>query len=162
MHRKVKTALNKKVKNATPLIYNGIEFKSKLEAYFYKYSKEQGYDFKYEEFQTTLYEGEYLECFIYAPILGSKDSVKKNNLQLIKTKNQTMTYSPDFYDIIKNKAGKNIMVIIETKGLLTESYKIKKKLFLSHLNKKYGTEVYFFEPHNQIQIRQCFEILKEI
>ena len=34
--RKRKTSQNKKVKNATPNVYDGIQFKSQLETYVYK------------------------------------------------------------------------------------------------------------------------------
>lgn len=39
---------NKKVKNATPLIYNGINFKSKLEMYCYKLLRENNIPVEYE------------------------------------------------------------------------------------------------------------------
>jgi hypothetical protein len=159
-------SINKKVRNVetdkTKLLFDGITFKSKLELYFYKQQKIRGYHFKYEKFKTTLYKGEVLECIVYTPIPKSKFLEKRQYMQEITEKNKSVTYSPDFYEVMKNKDGKDIMVIVETKGLITDSYAIKKKLFLAHISKRYGANVYFFEPHNQRQINQVFDILKTL
>ena len=142
--------------------YKGIKFKSNLEKEFYKYANEElGYDFQYEELPTVLSPSEKLECFVYAPIPKSKFFEKRNNLQRLTRLPQT-TYSPDFHKIWETKSGEKIMVCVETKGRLTDSYIIKKKLFISMINKQYGTKVYFFEPHNKTQFKQMFNILNEL
>lgn len=142
--------------------YKGIKFKSNLEKEFYKYANEElGYDFQYEELPTVLSPSEKLECFVYAPIPKSKFFEKRNNLQRLTRLPQT-TYSPDFHKIWKTKSGEKIMVCVEVKGRLTDSYLIKKKLFISLINKKYGVNVYFFEPHNKKQFKQIFNILNEL
>lgn len=142
--------------------YKGIKFKSTLEKDFYVYANEElGYDFKYEEFQTTLLPKETLECFVYAPIPKSKFLDKRTNLQHI-TKIPHTSYSPDFHTVITNKNGEKIMVCIEVKGRLTDGYNIKKKMFIALMNKKYGTKIYFFEPHNMKQFKQVFTILKDL
>jgi hypothetical protein len=151
----------KEIKPTSFILYDGIKFKSNLEVDFYKYSKELGYNFEYEKFNTVLQPGEKLECFVYEPITGSKFAEKRNNLQHVNRIQQT-SYSPDFHQIIKDKNGKNVMIIVETKGQKTSSYVTKKKLFIAHINKIYGSNVYFFEPHNLKQIKQVFEILKTI
>ena len=151
----------KEITPTTFILYDGIKFKSYLEVDFYKYSKELGYNFEYEQFNTVLQAGEKLECFVYEPVTGSKSLEKRNNLQLVKSIRQT-SFSPDFHLIIKSKDGENVMIMVETKGIKTESYKIKKKLFIAHINKIYGANAYFFEPHNMKQIKQVFEILKTI
>lgn len=45
---KKKKTINQKVKNATPNIYDGIEFKSKLETYVYKQLKAHNLKAEYE------------------------------------------------------------------------------------------------------------------
>lgn len=160
-------SLNSRLDNLTHpktffVVYKGIKFKSRLEKNFYVYANETlGYDFKYEELKTVLSPSEKLECFVYAPIQRSKFLDKRTNLQPI-TAIKAITYSPDFHKIWKTKSGENVMVIVETKGRLTESYNIKKKLFISLINKKYGTKVIFFEPHNLEQFKQMFNILETI
>jgi len=74
LRRKSKSSTNKKVKNATPLVYNDINFKSKLEVYCYKKLLENNLQAKYEEVRFTL-----LDSFEY-----DNEKVRK------------MTYTPDF------------------------------------------------------------------
>jgi len=50
------TSTNKKVKNATPIICDGIEFKSKLEAYCYRNLAKHGIPAKYESVTFTIIE----------------------------------------------------------------------------------------------------------
>jgi len=138
---------NKKIKNATACEYDGIKFKSKLELYCYKYFKENGIDLKYEQNKIVLMEGFTPECNLYIPN-------KERNIELFKNRIINITYDCDFYLEHDNKK-----IYIESKGLPTDSYKIKKKLFLKQIN---TTNSYFFEPHNQEQIRQCYQIIKKI
>lgn len=65
---------NKKVKNATPLVYEGIKFRSKLEVHCYIKLKENQIDALYEKNTFII-----LESFIY-----DEEKVRK------------MTYTPDF------------------------------------------------------------------
>jgi len=63
---------NKKVKNATRVVVDGIEFKSKLEAYCYERLKQNGIVAKYEAQRFTLlhsfkYNGESVRAMTYTP-----------------------------------------------------------------------------------------------
>jgi hypothetical protein len=63
---------NKKVKNATPLEYNGVNFKSKLEMYCYKLLKENNIPVEYEvvKFQILdpfVYNDEKVRGMIFTP-----------------------------------------------------------------------------------------------
>lgn len=40
---------NKKIRNATPAVYDGVQYRSKLEARFARMLKENGIDFEYEK-----------------------------------------------------------------------------------------------------------------
>ena len=71
---KSKSSTNKKVKNATPLVYNDIKFKSKLEVYCYKKLLEHNIVPGYEEVKFTI-----LDSFEY-----DNEKIRK------------MTYTPDF------------------------------------------------------------------
>lgn len=69
-----KRRINKKVRNATPLEYENIQFRSKLEVYCYIQLKENNINAKYESNTFTI-----LDSFIY-----NGEKIRK------------MTYTPDF------------------------------------------------------------------
>lgn len=88
-----------KIRNATPIEYDGIKFRSKLEMYTYKKLREVRINADYEQHRFEL-----LPAFV---ALSGK-------------KYRAMTYLPDF-------VGKNF--IIECKGFPNESWPLRKKLF---------------------------------
>lgn len=55
--RKRKSTKNQKVRNATPTIVDGIQFKSKLEAYTYQRLKENNLPTNYEKVKFTILDG---------------------------------------------------------------------------------------------------------
>lgn len=66
------TNINRKVKNATPLIYDGIEFKSKLEAYCYRNLVKHGVFAEYENVIFTIiepfeYNGQKIRSMTFKP-----------------------------------------------------------------------------------------------
>jgi len=155
--RRVKTPFkgNKKVRNAQKVEFNGIHFQSHLELFFYKYSKECGYEFLYESLKTILFEGLKLEGYLY-----QQDKTK--NIVLDTRKLLNITYSPDFYRIQKNSSGEDVLIVVETKGLKTDSYVLKKKMFLKLMNNKWEQRFYFFEPRNQLNCKQTIEIIRNL
>ena len=74
MQKKIKSSANKKVKNATPTIVDGIRFRSKLEVYTYEQLKKHKIIAEYENVKFTLL-----------------DSFRYNNEAV-----RPMTYTPDF------------------------------------------------------------------
>lgn len=67
-----KTAVNKKVRNATPCDYEGIDFKSKLEVYCYKKLRDNNIKAEYEAHRYTLlkpfeFNGEKVRAMTYTP-----------------------------------------------------------------------------------------------
>ena len=94
-----------KVQNASPLIVEGIRFKSKLEVYCYKRLKEEGIEFEYENHTFDLmtafkFNGSSIEM---NKTKGKKDFKEATNSI------RAITYTPDFVNI-KQKW------IIECKG----------------------------------------------
>lgn len=87
-----------KVKNATPIIIDGIHFKSKLEGYCYEQLKKYNIIAPYEEVRFEI-----LPAFSYRG-----ESIRR------------MSYTPDF-------VGKDF--IIECKGLVSDSFPLRYKLF---------------------------------
>lgn len=118
-----------KVRNATPNIYDGIKFRSKLETYTYKKLKEAGIDAEYESTHFELipkfeYNGE---------------------------KVRAMTYLPDF-------VGKNF--IIECKGLVTDSFPLRWKIFKYYL-KQENKDYKLFLVRNQKQVDEMVNKLSK-
>lgn len=118
-----------KVRNATPNIYDGIKFRSKLETYTYKKLKEAGIDAEYESTHFEL-----IPKFEY-------------NGEKVKA----MTYLPDF-------VGKNF--IIECKGLVTDSFPLRWKIFKYYL-KQENKDYKLFLVRNQKQVDEMINELSK-
>lgn len=93
-----------KIKNATSIEMDGIKFRSKLEAYFYKKQKEAGFNFEYENETYTIIE----------------------KFEFQGEKIRPITITPDFQDNQRR-------IIIEIKGFANESFPLRWKLFKRHL-----------------------------
>lgn len=137
---------NKKVKNATPLVYDGIKFKSNLEVYCYKRLKEEGIPAEYENHRFILQEG-----FTFN---NKSHEVRKYKGEKhygdISDRVRGISYTPDF-------VGSNF--IIETKGHPNDAFPIKWKLFKKYLvNNNMNYEL--FVPRNKKQVDETIEIIK--
>jgi len=121
--------MKSKIANATPLTYNKIKFKSKLEVFMYKQLRAAKIKFDYEKQTFVLIEG-----FTY---MGKKL--------------RPITYTPDF--VLKDYS-----VIIETKGFMTEVFRIKMKLFKWMLSQQKDDRL-IYTPRNQ---KDCLEVIKGI
>ena len=142
--------MSKKVKNATPLEYQGIRFKSKLEMVSYATLKEAGLPVKYEPRKFILWEG-------FRPTVPFYDRDKvTRTLKLEKKKLLPITYTPDF---VFNWKGR--MIVIEAKGIENEVFPIKKKMFRAWLEKNEPDSLYF-EIFSKRQLVQAIEIIKDL
>ena len=145
---------NKKVKNAKPCFYNNIQFKSRLEMYCYKYFLNKGVKLQYEPIQYTIVDGFKPNTKIYTP----SNRKGKKVLKLNTSKIRPITYTPDF--VLETPS---TLVFIETKGRPNDVYPLKKKLFLRIIDTmpmKMKKQCWFFEPHNQSQIEETYNIIK--
>lgn len=124
--------INKKVKNATPTFYNGIKYRSKLEAECAKVLDEFGIEFQYESLKLEL-----LPKFIY-----------KDKIYL------PWTYKTDFI-IFDN-------IILEVKGYRkADNYVNKRKMILKHLldnNLPYD----FYEIYSSSHLRSVLNKYKRL
>ena len=125
----MKKSKNKKVQNAQPNSYNGINFKSKLETNCYKAIESVGIPLEYEKETFTLLEG-----FEY------------NN-----EKFRPITYTPDFI----NDEHK---IIIETKGYATDIFKLRWKLFKWYLMKN-GSDYTAIQLKNKKEIDELINTI---
>ena len=113
--------INKKIKNATVTVYNGITFRSKLEAECAKILDTQQVPYQYEPFKIVL-----LPSFKY---LG-------------KTLRE-WAYHPDF--VVYNN------IIIEIKGFPNDVWGYKKKMILKHIvDHNYNYEFYEVKNKTQL------------
>ena len=125
--------INKKVKNATSVEYDGIKFKSKLELTIYKALKEKGLNPLYECNKFILQEGFRPSKPYY--LKGICPKTANGYAKIIQ-----ITYTPDFTVKYDDK-----ILFIEAKGKQNDSYPIKRKLFLNEIDNlpnKYFMEVY--------------------
>jgi hypothetical protein len=151
----VKKKVNKKVKNATPMSYDGVDFKSRLEVTAYKTFKDAGFDIRYEPCKYVLWKG----FKPTVPFYNRKKASKKSNVTGLKLDNKKLmdtTYTPDFQFRYKG-----YLIIIETKGLETNEFLIKKKLFRQYLENNVPNSI-FFELFSKAHIQQALEIIKNL
>ena len=159
--------MNKKIKNATVVVKNNINFKSKLEESIYNTLLKLGFNPLYEPYTYTLWEG-------FTPITPYYDketdkqrdkrqsnSEKKSSNKLLVLKNTKIIgirYTPDFYFEYNG-----INVYIEAKGKENDVFYIKKKLFIKYLDNillSTGKKSIYFEVYTKKQLLQAIEILK--
>lgn len=140
---------NKKIKNATPLEFDGIKFKSKLEVMAYKTLKENGLNSQYEPKKFVLIEG-------FKPSVEFYTKNKKTKeLELEDKKIIAITYTPDF---VLNHKGWTYFV--ECKGMQNDCYYLKRKLFRRYLELNMPCSK-FFEIYTKGQLLTAISIIKD-
>ena len=135
-----------KVKNAKKVIFNGIEFKSKLELYAYKLLTIKKIKCEYEKHTFTIFENFILPQTCY------EGTTKK--LYNKGSKVRKITYTPDFVDPL----GK---WIIETKGYANDSFPLRWKLFKRHL-KNNNLSYVLFMPRNKRQVDEVVNLITQL
>jgi len=113
---------NRRVLNATPVIVDGIEMKSKIEKTIYLALKNMGILALYEAETFTYWKGGRPKALFY-----DLSSDRKNRLNMKKLID--MKYTPDFVFMYGE-----IKVIIEVKGWENDNFSIKKKMFRMYLD----------------------------
>ena len=127
--------MNKKIKQATEIDYDGIHFKSKKEKEAYIILKESGLNPEYEPDKAVLFEGfkpSHPWFLNGVPQLTKSGKPKK----LID-----WNYTPDFKISLNDYTA-----YIEIKGYPNDVYPYKRKLFLGLINNL--DNVFFFEVNN--------------
>ena len=140
---------NRKVKNAHPLEYEGILFKSQLEKMTFITLKEAGFPVEYEPQKIVIFKG-------FKPTTPFYDKNKATRmLKLQMNKLIDITYTPDFMFEYNN-----YLIIIEAKGFTNDTFPIKKKLFRAWLENH--PESIYFEVYSKKQVLQAIEIIKQL
>ena len=144
---------NHKVKNATPLEYNNIQFKSRLEVMIYKTLLQEGFNVQYEPTKYIIWEG-------FKPNVSFYNKDKKTRMLKLDNKRLIdITYTPDFVFEYKDTT-----IVIEAKGFENDTFPIKKKLFRKWLENQnsQGNKYIFFEIFTKRQLMQTIDIIKNI
>lgn len=144
---------NHKVKNATPLEYNNIQFKSRLEVMIYKILLQEGFNVQYEPTKYIIWEG-------FKPNVSFYNKDKKTRMLKLDNKRLIdITYTPDFVFEYKDTT-----IVIEAKGFENDTFPIKKKLFRKWLENQnsQGNKYIFFEIFTKRQLMQAIDIIKNI
>ena len=137
-----------RVKNVQLSKVDGISFRSRLEAFTYKELKNSGLKFDYEKEKFVL-----LDKLNYEGISIEKRK-KKGKLVFDQalTSIRSTTYLPDFTNL---KDG----WIIEVKGLKSDVFNLKWKLFKHYLVKN-NLNYDLYMPGSKKQILQCIDLIK--
>lgn len=141
---------NKKIINASPLEYDGISFKSKLEKMAYQTLKEQGFPVLYEPKKFIIWEGFRPNVPFY-----NKDASTRM-LKMDSKKVIDISYTPDLMFEYNNH-----LIIIEMKGFENDTYPLKKKIFRKWLESNYPNSIYF-EIFTKKQLLQAIDIIKNL
>lgn len=141
---------NRKILNATSIVYNNIIFKSKLEKMAYQTLREQGFPVQYEPHKYIIWKGIKPTVPFY-----SKDKITR----MLKPENKKIidiSYTPDLEFIHKG-----YLIIIEMKGALNDTYPIKKKMFRKWLEENHPKSIYF-EIYTKRQLLQAIDIINNL
>lgn len=141
---------NKKIINASPLEYDGISFKSKLEKMAYQTLKEQGFPVLYEPRKFIIWEGFRPNVPFYNKDASTR-MLKMDNKKVID-----ISYTPDLMFEYNNH-----LIIIEMKGFENNTYPLKKKIFRKWLESNYPNSIYF-EIFTKKQLLQAIDIIKNL
>lgn len=145
-----KQSENKKIKNASPLEFDGISFKSKLEKMIYQTLRENSLPVEYEPRKFIVWEG-------FRPTVPfyNKDKTTRM-LKLEKKKIISISYTPDFVFRYND-----CLIIIEAKGMENDRFYLKKKMFRKWLENNEPKSIYF-EIYTKKQLLQAIDIIKAL
>ena len=138
-----------RVKNVQTTKIDGLEFRSRLEAFTYVELKKANIKFDYEKEKFVL-----VEKFKYDGVSIEKRK-KKGKLVFdhALTSIRSTTYLPDFTNLEDGW-------IIEVKGMKTDVFNLKWKLFKQYLVKN-NLNYELYMPGSKKQIIQCIDMIKE-
>ena len=144
----MKRFINKKIRNATRARKGSLKFRSKLELFTYNQLKLNSIPFSYEKERFVI-----IDSFKYEADCHEKKKKKgKNTFVKFSNKLTQATYLPDFTNL---KDG----WIIECKGLRTEAFNLRWKLFKNYLVKNdLNYELYM--PGTKTQVLETVNIIK--
>lgn len=151
---------NKRIKGARVTVYNNIKFRSSFECSCYKRLEQLGLEFYHEPERVELWKGLKLQNIsVYAPNkVRNRPGVYERDLSSQTNALRNLTYTPDFL-VVKDK----YRIYFDAKGKENDTYPIKKKMFLKHLDERNDGLMYIFmEPHSIRQMLQAIDIINSL
>lgn len=125
MERQIR--VNNKVVNATPWVYNNINFNSKLEVSIYKFLEKEGFAPIYEPLKFTIWHGFKPRIPFYIKDKNTR-SIKLDNYKI-----RDITYTPDIVFYYNTH-----MIIVEVKpDYENDVFPYKKKIFRKFLEEQF-------------------------
>jgi len=143
--------MGKSISRAIKTVYKGKKFQSRLEQHLFKLFDDVGVKIKYEEEVFTIINKFYFPNPSYEKTINSKGTLVNKG----EKTHLAITYKPDFTLDIGNKK-----VIIECKGLATDVYQMRMKLFKKYIADN-NLDYVLYVPRNQAQNTWVFnEVMK--
>tara|TARA_A100001201_G_scaffold111575_2_gene95611 strand:+ start:2143 stop:2610 length:468 start_codon:yes stop_codon:yes gene_type:complete len=144
----LKKKINKKVRNATRVSKGSLKFRSKLELFTYEQLKLNSIPFNYEKDRFVI-----IDSFKYKSDCHEKKKRKgKNSFVKVSNKISQATYLPDFTNTEDGW-------IIECKGLRTEAFNLRWKLFKNYLAKN-NLNYDLYMPGTKKQVLVTVQLIK--
>lgn len=132
---------------------DGIEFASRLEGTMYKLLRDNNINFKYESESYTLSDSFLFNNNYHARLASGNGEYCNRGFKKVNA----ITYKPDF--VIRHN---DYYAIVETKGLPTESYNMRMKMFKALLNRQ-NIQCDIFVPQTNAECLETINlILKRI
>ena len=135
-------------------LYEGILFKSTIEAYMYKLLKINNIDFDYEEQSFQLTKDFCFPNPSFEKFLNGKGKFKERGKD---KKHQGMRYTPDF----TSPTGNDLKFVIEVKGRSFPDFPRTWKLFKEFITNK-GWKTVLFVPRTQRDCKEVVTLIKEL
>jgi hypothetical protein len=145
-----------KVKNVTPKTYNGVQYKSSLEAFCAQALTEAGLPVNYETWKVVLHDKLISQVESWEPktTKNKEAGIKVRTFAPVSQTLRQSIYTPDFVDLEQGW-------IIETKGLRTEAFNLRYRLFKKWLADNGLHHMRLYMPGNHHEIHATVqEILK--
>jgi len=152
--------INKKIKNASAKEYNGIKFKSTLEASIYKRLIQLGITPEYEKHTFVLWDGFVPTIPFYTKNVFKRKDYRIKVISLATVQDTrpltSITYTPDFYFEYNGKK-----IVIEAKGFVNDVFPYKFKMFKGYLEQQPDKDSYeIWEIFTIKQLLECVNLLQ--
>ncbi len=139
---------NQKVVNATRCVYNGVKYRSQLEAFTAHELDFNQIKFEYEKNKFCLQE----KFTSLNPSVEEFEVKGVNKFEELNPNIRAITLTPDFMDI-------QFRWCLEVKGHRTSDFDLKWKMFKEYLHRN-DLKMDLYLPTNQKQVKQVIEIIK--
>lgn len=147
--KRKKTKTDRRLIKSKATEINGVKMKSRLEAGMFKLLKASGLDFTYEEEAfIVVVDSFFPNSSFERTSAGKGDFIDRGNKKV-----QCIKYTPDF---VIDKG--NIKYVIECKGLRTESFNMRYKLFKKHISDN-NLNYKLYMPHTQKENIRVMELI---